>query len=65
MNQLIKLLNAVPLASVITVLVVAGGLYALVTGQINYIEFSAAVAAASAGSGVLGIARNKAGHGIS
>lgn len=64
MNQLTQLLNRVPLASVITLLVVAGGLYALIAGQIDYIEFSAAVAAASAGSGVLGIARNKAGHGV-
>lgn len=65
MNQLIKLLNAVPLASVLTLVVVAGGLYALVTGQISYIEFATGVGAVSAGSGVLGIARNKAGHGVS
>lgn len=63
MKQLIELLNAVPLASVLTVLIVAGGLVALITGQIDWIEFTAAVAAASAGTGVLGIARNGAGHG--
>jgi hypothetical protein len=63
MNQLIQLLNAVPLASVLTVLVVAGGLVALVTGQIDYVEFAGIVAAVSAGNGVLGMARNGAGHG--
>jgi hypothetical protein len=48
---------------VLTVLIVAGGLVALITGQIDWLEFTAAVAAASAGTGVLGIARNGAGHG--
>jgi hypothetical protein len=64
MSKLIQLLNAVPLASVLTLVVVIGGLYALLTGQITYIEFATGVAAVSAGSGVLGIARNKAGHGV-
>jgi len=60
-----KVLERIPLASVITILTTAGALYALIDGQIDFIEFAAVVGGVSAGSGVLGMARNGAGHGVS
>lgn len=60
-----RVLENVPLASVITLLTVAGGLYALVDGQIDFVEFAAVVGGVSAGTGILGMARNGAGHGVS
>jgi hypothetical protein len=65
MYRLETILSDIPLASVLTLLTAAGALYALLTGQINYVEFAGAVSAVSAGSGVLGLARNGAGHGLS
>lgn len=65
MNSVAELLNKVPLASVLTVLTAAGALYALVVGQIDFVEFAAVVGGVSAGTGVLGMARNGAGHGVS
>jgi hypothetical protein len=64
MNPIYRFLSDVPLASVITVLTAVGALYSLVVGEITYVEFAGAVAAVSAGSGVLGFARNGAGHGV-
>lgn len=64
MNSLVNALNKIPLASVLTVLTAAGALYALVDGQIDFVEFAAVVGGVSAGTGVLGMARNGAGHGV-
>jgi hypothetical protein len=65
MDKIITLLDRVRLASVITVLAIIGGLIALAQGQIDYVEFAATVAAVSGGAGLLGAARNGAGHGTS
>lgn len=62
-NFVIELIERVPLASVITLLTAVGALYALVTGDISFVEFAGIVGGVSAGTGVLGIARNGAGHG--
>jgi hypothetical protein len=64
MNPIYKFLSDVPLASVITLLTAVGALYSLIAGDISYVEFAGAVAAVSAGTGVLGFARNGAGHGV-
>jgi hypothetical protein len=62
-NFVIELIERVPLASVLTILTAVGALYALVVGDISFVEFAAVVGGVSAGTGVLGIARNGAGHG--
>ena len=64
MNPISKFLSDIPLASVITILTAIGALYSLIIGEISYAEFAGAVAAVSAGAGVLGFARNGAGHGV-
>lgn len=63
LEELISALDRVRLASVITVIAAIGGLYALITGQITYVEFGAGLGAASLGAGAVGQVRNNAGHG--
>jgi hypothetical protein len=58
-------LSRIPLASIIAVLAVLGGLIALVGNDITYEEFLKQTGFFLAGAGVLGIARNQAGHGVS
>jgi len=61
MNQI---LDGIRLASVIAILGSLGAAYALITGEITYVEFAASLAAINGGAGVLGIARNGANHGV-
>lgn len=58
------ILDRIRLASLIAVLGSLGACYALVVGDITYVEFAASLAAINGGAGVLGIARNGAGHGV-
>lgn len=62
-DAIIEIVERVPLASVLTLITAVGALVALVTGEIDFLEFAAVVGGVSAGTGVLGIARNGAGHG--
>lgn len=59
-----NVLNDIPLASIIAVAAVIGGLIALASGDINYQEFLIGIGATTAGAGVLGEARNRAGRGV-
>jgi len=63
MNLLIEKLDAIPLASVLTVLTALGGVYALLTGQITYEQFTLGLGVSTAGNAALGHVRNKAGKG--
>lgn len=62
-NPIYSFLDAIPLASVITVLAALGGVYALVTGHIDYQEFLIGLGVVTAGSATLGKVRNDAGKG--
>lgn len=64
LNDIVTITDRIRLASLIAVLGSLGAVYALVTGEITYPEFAASLAAINAGAGVLGIARNGAGHGV-
>jgi len=63
-SKLYGILDRIRLASIIVVIGTIGALVALVTGELSYVEFAAAIGAISAGAGVLGLARNGAGHGV-
>jgi len=63
MNDALDKLDAIPLASVLTVVMVGGGFFALLTGQISYEEFLLGTGAATTGNAALGHVRNKAGKG--
>lgn len=63
MKTLLSTLDAIPLASIITVLAALGGVYALIQGQINYQEFLIGLGVASTGTAALGHVRNEAGKG--
>lgn len=63
LNDIITITDRIRLASLIAILGSLGALYSLITGEIAYVEFAGALAAINAGAGVLGIARNGAGHG--
>lgn len=64
-EKLVEITDNIRLASLIALAGIIGALYALVTGQITFEVFLAALAAIPAGAGVLGVARNGAGHGTS
>ncbi len=61
---MLSFLNDIPLASVIAVAAVIGGLIALIAGDISFEEFLVGIGATTAGAGILGQARNGAGHGV-
>jgi hypothetical protein len=61
---MLSFLNNIPLASVIAVAAVIGGIIALANGSIDFQEFLVGIGATTAGAGVLGHARNGAGHGV-
>lgn len=64
LEDIITITDRVRLASLIAILGSLGACYALVAGQITYVEFAGSLAAINAGAGVLGAARNGAGHGV-
>lgn len=64
LDSIIEVTDRIRLASLIAVLGSLGALYALIAGKITYVEFSASLAGINAGAGILGIARNGAGHGV-
>lgn len=59
------LLDRVRLTSVLTLILAGGGLYCLVTGQITFQEFGIGLGVGGFGAGMIGKARNDAGHGTS
>jgi hypothetical protein len=61
---MLELLNKLPLASVLAVLAAVGGVIALASGSISYDEFLIGLGVTTGGAGVLGEARNRAGHGV-
>lgn len=60
---MVEILNKIPLASILAVLAAVGGVIALVSGSISYDEFLIGLGVTTGGAGVLGEARNRAGHG--
>lgn len=58
-----SILDRIPLASVITVLAALGGVYALVTGEIDYQQFLIGLGVTGGGMAALGKVRNDVGKG--
>jgi hypothetical protein len=58
-----QILDKARVATLITIGAIVGGLVALFAGGIDYQEFLVGIGATAAGAGVLGHARNQAGHG--
>lgn len=63
-SKIIEILNSLPVGTIITLIGVVGALYGLVTGQIDYLAFAAALGLSGVGGGAIGEARNRAGHGV-
>jgi curli biogenesis system outer membrane secretion channel CsgG len=57
------LLDDLPLATVAFIAIVLAGFYALVTGEITFLEFGAAVGAGGVGTAGVGKVRNDANKG--
>lgn len=57
MTAINSIIDRLRLASLLTILGAAGGLYALIAGEIDYNEFMVSLGALSAGTGLLGMAR--------
>lgn len=60
---MIEILDRLPVATLLAVAAVVGGLIALVTGEITYAELLEKLGFVLGGTGVLGIARTQAGKG--
>lgn len=58
------MLDNIPLASVIAIAAIVGGIIALIDGSIDFEQFLVGIGATTAGAGVLGEARNRAGKGV-
>lgn len=58
------MLDNIPLASVIAIAAIVGGVIALIDGSIDFEQFLVGIGATTAGAGVLGEARNRAGKGV-
>jgi len=58
------MLDDLPLASVIAIAAIVGGVIALIDGSIDFEQFLVGIGATTAGAGVLGEARNRAGKGV-
>lgn len=58
------MLDDLPLASVIAIAAIVGGIIALIDGSIDFEQFLVGIGATTAGAGVLGEARNRAGKGV-
>jgi hypothetical protein len=57
------MLDNLPLATIITLVGVAGAIYALIAGSIDFEQFMVSIGAVSGGAGVVGIARAQSGKG--
>jgi len=57
-------LDNLPVATLIAVAAIIGGIIALAGGDISFDEFLVGIGATTAGAGVLGEARNRAGKGV-
>lgn len=58
------MLDNLPLATIITLVGIAGAIYALIAGSIDFQQFMVSIGAVSGGAGVVGIARAQSGKGI-
>lgn len=58
------MLDDLPLATLIAVAAIVGGIIALIGGDITFEQFLVGIGATTAGAGVLGEARNRAGKGV-
>lgn len=63
-TRIIAFLNQLPIGTIVTLAGVAGALYGLFSGELNYVEFSAAIGFSGVGGGAIGVARNGASHGV-
>lgn len=57
-------LNRLPIGTIITLTGCIGAVIALITGELDYLEFTAALGASGIAGGSIGVARNGAGHGV-
>lgn len=57
-------LDNLPVATLIAIAAIIGGIVALAGGDITFDQFLVGIGASSAGAGVLGEARNRAGKGV-
>lgn len=62
--MLTDFLDSLPVASLITILAALGGVYVLVTGQIDYQEFLIGLGVTTGGAAALGHVRTEAGKGV-
>lgn len=58
------MLNNIPVATLVSIAAIIGGIIALANGSIDFEGFLVGIGATTAGAGVLGHARNGAGHGV-
>jgi hypothetical protein len=58
------MLNDLPVATLVAIAAIVGGIIALINGSIDFDQFLIGIGATTAGAGVLGHARNGAGHGV-
>ena len=57
-------LDNMPVATLISMAAIIGGIIALINGSIDFEQFMVAIGATVGGSGVLGVARAASGKGI-
>ncbi len=58
------MLDDLPIATLIAIAAIVGGIIALAGGDITFEQFLVGIGATTAGAGVLGEARNRAGKGV-
>ncbi len=58
------MLDNLPIATIVTLVGIAGAIYALIAGSIDFQQFMVSIGALSGGAGVLGIARAQSGKGV-
>jgi hypothetical protein len=59
-----NLLDNLPLASLLTVAAIVGGVIALIQGEVSFEEFLISLGAFTGGAGLLGVARAQSGKGV-
>lgn len=64
MNKLNEILDEARIGTYITLLGAIGALIALATGEIDFLEFAAALGLSGIGGGAIGKARADSGHGV-
>lgn len=64
MKPIYRFLDNAPVGTLIALGAVVGGIVALINGDITFQELLIGLGASSAGAGVIGEARNRAGKGV-